>query len=61
MEVPRKLIKVIEDLMDKWKIKLCINNKEIGKIKLNRGILQGDSLSSKLFVIAINIVSKKIK
>ena len=36
--------------MEKWKVMLCLGNSELGEIEIKRGIFQGDSLSSLVFV-----------
>ena len=39
--------------IEKWKVMLCSGNSELGEVKIKRGILQGDSLSPLVFVLAL--------
>ena len=39
--------------MEKWKVMLCSENSELGKVEIKRDIFQGDSLSSLVFVLAL--------
>ena len=39
--------------MEKWKVMLCSGNSEFGEVGIKRGILQGDSLSPLVFVLAL--------
>ena len=39
--------------MEKWKVMLCSEISELGKVEIKRGIFQGDSLSSLMFVLAL--------
>ena len=43
--------------MEKWKVMLCSGNSELGEVEIKRGIFQGDSLSSLVFVLALIILS----
>jgi hypothetical protein len=45
--------KWLENAMENWNTTLNIDGHEIGKVKIRRGIYQGDSLSPLLFVIAL--------
>ncbi|GAB1219546.1 hypothetical protein ENUP19_0038G0018 [Entamoeba nuttalli] len=56
------IINIIESMMTRWKIFIGYKfNEYLGNIKLNRGILQGDSLSNLLFIIQMNIISQIIE
>ena len=55
-----KIISIIKDIMKKWKIKLHYNNNFIGKIKINNGILQGDTMSPLLFILSIDPILNEI-
>ena len=39
--------------MKNWKTNLICSNKDLGAMKINRGIFQGDSLSPLLFVVSL--------
>ena len=43
--------------MEKWKVMLCSGNSELGEVEIKRGIFQGDSLSSIVFVSALILLS----
>ena len=50
--------------MKQWKLSLTSNGNELGDVKVNRGIFQGDSLSQLLFVlcmIPMSLVLRKVK
>ena len=50
--------------MKQWKLSLTSNGNELGDVKVNRGIFQGDSLSPLLFVVCmipISLVLRKVK
>ena len=48
-------------MMNKWTIQLIINRERIGNIRIKTGILQGDSLSPLLFMLAIDVISKQLE
>ena len=48
---PEQVRKIIENILDKAKIKLYQGREEICEIKIKSGVLQGDSLSPFLFVL----------
>ena len=39
--------------MEKWKVMVCSENSELGGVEIKRGVFQGDSLSTLVFVIAL--------
>ena len=50
--------------LKQWKLSLTSNGNELGDVKVNRGIFQGDSLSPLLFVLCIlpmSLVLRKVK
>ena len=50
--------------MEKWRVILCARNSELGQVHIKRGIFQGDSLSSLVFVLALiplSLILKKAK
>ncbi|BFU24882.1 Reverse transcriptase (RNA-dependent DNA polymerase), putative [Entamoeba histolytica] len=56
------IIDIIESMMTRWKIFIGYKfNEYLGCIKLNRGILQCDSLSNLLFIIQMNVISQIIE
>ena len=60
-KVPQIIIEAIKQLMHKWKTQARLNGKtsniETDFISYRRGILQGDTLSLILFVLAVNPLS----
>ena len=59
--VPSEIIQVLKEMMNKWTIQLIINRERIGNIRIKTGILQGDSLSPLLFILAIDVISKQLE
>ena len=50
--------------MEKWKVMLCSGDSQLGEVELERGIFQGDSLSSLVFVLALiplSLILRKAK
>ena len=50
--------------MEKWKVMLCSGNSELGEVEVKRGIFQGDSLSTLVFVLALiplSLIIRKAK
>ena len=39
--------------MEKWKVMLCTGSSELGEVEIRRGIFQGDSLSTLVFVLVL--------
>ena len=60
-KVDERLIHLIKLLMESWSVKLAQRGETISdRIKIKRGIFQGDSLSPLLFIIALNPISADI-
>ena len=51
---------IIEDIVSKWKIKLPYSTEVICEIKLQTGILQGDTMSSLSFILASDPLMNKL-
>ena len=50
--------------LEKWKVMLCSGNSESGKVEINRGTFQGESLSPLVFVLALiplSLILRKAK
>ena len=50
--VAEKMQKVLGNNMKKWKTELMSQGQKLGIMRIRRGIIQGDSLSLLLFVLA---------
>ena len=51
--VAENIESLLVNSMEKWKVMLCSGNSELDKVEIKRGILQGDSLSPLVFVLAL--------
>ena len=59
---PPSIQSLIIEMMARWKIRLSYGaNKEVGEVKLENGIIQGDAFSPLLFVLMIDPLIKIIK
>ena len=64
MGIAENVRELLVKSMKQWKLLLTSNGNELGDVKVNRGIFQGDSLSPLLFVlcmIPISLVLRKVK
>ena len=53
MGIAENVRELLEKSMKQWKLLLTSNGNELGDVKVNRGIFQGDSLSPLLFVVCM--------
>ena len=60
-KISNKVIKLIEETMKNWKMKLTAEGKILVEVKIYRGIFQEDALSPLLFVIAIILLNHILK
>ena len=56
--IPNEITKFIEHAMRNWSIDLNHSGKYIGQARIEKGILQGDSLSPLLFVLCMEPISR---
>ena len=52
-KISHEVIKFIEQTMKTWRVDLTAGGRSIAETKIQRGIFQGDALSSLLFIIAM--------
>ena len=53
MGAAKNIVNLLEETMKNWKKNLICINTDLGAVKINCGILQGELLSSLLFVISL--------
>ena len=60
-KINNKIINIIKNIINKWKINIGYNNNIIIiNIKLKNKILQGDTISQFLFVLSLDPIIKRI-
>ena len=60
LNFPDWILRFITSIMSKWEISIRSDNNNILTKKIERGILQGDSLSPLLFVLCLDPLSRKL-
>ena len=53
LKISAEVIKFIKNTIENWRVDLTAGVKSLAEVKLQRGIFQGDALSTLLFVIAM--------
>ncbi|XP_029656130.1 uncharacterized protein LOC115230029 [Octopus sinensis] len=56
--IPVWIVNFVKRTVRMWTVKLHVDGRRIGSVKLSRGILQGDSLSPQLFVMVMDPLSR---
>eukprot|EP00924_Labyrinthula_sp_SR-Ha-C_P013047 snap_masked-scaffold_12-processed-gene-7.35-mRNA-1 protein AED:1.00 eAED:1.00 QI:0/-1/0/0/-1/1/1/0/1167 len=59
--VPKKLIKLITILYDKTKVFVSDSGEKSSLVNIKKGVLQGDSLSPRIFILCLDSIMKRIK
>ena len=62
--VAENIKSLLVNSMEKWKVMLCTGSSELGEVEIRRGIFQGDSLSTLVFVlvlIPLSLILRKAK
>ena len=58
---PNNITQMLKGSMENWRVNLTANSKNLGEVKISRGIFQGDSLSPLLFVMALIPLSNLLR
>nr|XP_027199818.1 uncharacterized protein LOC113793939 [Dermatophagoides pteronyssinus] len=58
LNLPTNLVNFVQRMLCNQRTKLIVNGNSIGSAAIDKGILQGDSLSPKLFVLALEPLSR---
>ncbi len=57
----KNVTKLLQSSMERWKTELTAGGKTLCEVNIRRGIFQGDSLSTLLFIISLTLVLRKTK
>jgi len=60
MGIPQKLIRLIRMTMSQTKARVKIDNQIIALFEFNKGVKQGDGLSTTLFIVALHNAAQEI-
>ena len=60
-KISDEVINVIEKTMKTWRVELTAGGRSLAKVKIQRGIFQGDALSPLLFIIAMMPVNQILR
>jgi Reverse transcriptase (RNA-dependent DNA polymerase) len=58
LNINQHIIRIVKVLLEKWRINLIYNQENLAEVNVEKGILQGDSLSPILFVLCLEPLSK---
>ena len=64
VEAAENIVNLLKETMKNWRTNLICSNTDLGAVKINRGIFQGDTLSPLLFVVSLlplKLVLRKMK
>ena len=60
-KIPDQIVQFIEKSMETWRVELTAGGKSLAKVKIQRGVFQGDEWSPFLFVIALMLLNHVLK